>query len=311
LGKPRPGPRGADSYTGCMTGSTPPDPSSATPAPAGAPRPACATAVSAFASVLTAPNPGPMTLDGTNSYVLRFPGWESCVVVDPGPADEGHLRALAAEGPVELVLVTHWHRDHTDGIDRLVELTGAPVRAALPEHCRGADPLTDGEVVRAAGLEIRVVATPGHTADSLCFFLPEDGPRGAVLTGDTVLGRGTTSLGYPDGTLADFFATLDRLEEFGSAPGLSAHGPLVPDLSATARFYRGHRLERLDQVRTALTALGGPGSGEPPVSAVADLVYADIEPSKRPAVEHGVAAQLHFLLGPEGKLPGVDGEGAR
>ncbi|GAA3691197.1 MBL fold metallo-hydrolase [Arthrobacter ginkgonis] len=302
-----------------MTGSTAPEPSSnvpssATPTPADAPRPAGATAVSAFASVITAPNPGPMTLDGTNSYVLRFPGWESCVVVDPGPNDEGHLRALAAEGPVELVLITHWHRDHTDGIDRLVELTGAPVRAALPEHCRGADPLADGEVVQAAGLEIRVVATPGHTADSLCFFMPEDGPRGAVLTGDTILGRGTTSLGYPDGTLADFFATLDRLEEFGSAPGLSAHGPLVPDLSATARFYRAHRLERLDQVRAALAELGaansggsnsgGPGTGEPPVSAVADLVYADIDASIRPAVEHGVAAQLHYLLGPEGKASG-------
>lgn len=279
-----------------MTGSTAPGPSSA-------------TAVSAFASVITAPNPGPMTLDGTNSYVLRFPGWESCVVVDPGPEHEEHLRALAAEGPVELVLVTHWHRDHTDGIDRLVELTGAPVRAALPEHCRGADPLADGEVVRAAGLEIRVVATPGHTADSLCFFLPEDGPRGAVLTGDTVLGRGTTSLGYPDGTLADFFATLDRLEEFGAAPGLSAHGPLVPDLSATVRFYRAHRQERLDQVRAALATLGVPGpgepdAGEPPVSAVADLVYADIDASIRPAVEHGVAAQLHYLRGSEGNASG-------
>ncbi|GER24259.1 MBL fold metallo-hydrolase [Zafaria cholistanensis] len=264
-------------------------------------------AVSAFASVLTAPNPGPMTLDGTNSYVLRFPGWESCVVVDPGPDHEGHLRALAAEGPVELVLVTHWHRDHTGGIDRLVELTGAPVRAALPEYCRGADPLFDGEVVHAAGLEARVVAAPGHTADSLCFFLPEDGPRGAVLTGDTVLGRGTTSLGYPDGTLADFFATLDRLEEFGAAPGLSAHGPLVPDLSATVRSYRAHRLERLDQVRAALATLGGTGTGEPPVSAVADLVYAGIEASKRPAVEHGVAAQLHYLLG-SGELPGPGGK---
>jgi glyoxylase-like metal-dependent hydrolase (beta-lactamase superfamily II) len=165
-------------------------------------------------------------------------------------------------------------------------------------------------VVHAAGLEIRVVATPGHTADSLCFFLPEDGARGAVLTGDTVLGRGTTSLGYPDGTLADFFATLNRLEEFGSAPGLSAHGPLVPDLSATARFYRAHRLERLDQVRSALAELGGPGAGEPPVSAVADLVYADIEASKRRAVEHGVAAQLHYLLG-SGGLLGAEGEEAR
>ncbi|WP_345600353.1 MBL fold metallo-hydrolase, partial [Thermocatellispora tengchongensis] len=98
---------------------------------------------------------------------------------------------------VELVLITHWHRDHTDGIDRLVELTGAPVRAALPEHCRGADPLADGEVVQAAGLEIRVVATPGHTADSLCFFMPEDGPRGAVLTGDTILGRGSFIESFP------------------------------------------------------------------------------------------------------------------
>ncbi|HSO16959.1 MAG TPA: MBL fold metallo-hydrolase, partial [Arthrobacter sp.] len=151
-----------------------------------------------------APNPGPMSLHGTNSYVIAAPGAAGTVVVDPGPLDEPHLQELARAGAVELILITHRHADHTAAAARFSELTGAPVRAMDPAHCHGGSPLADGEVIHAAGAEIRVVATPGHTSDSVCFHLPDDGAQGSVLTGDTILGLGTTVLDYPDGTLGDY-----------------------------------------------------------------------------------------------------------
>ena len=212
----------------------------------------------------------------------------------PGPLDEAHLQALAGSGSVELILVTHRHADHTAGSALLHQLTGAPVRAADPGHCHGGGaPLRDGEVIRAAGLEVRVLATPGHTSDSVCFHLPDDGGDGSVLTGDTILGRGTTVLDFPDGKLGDYLATLDRLEELGPATVLPGHGPVLPALDAVVRAYREHRHERLAQIRAALTELG-PGAG---VREITDAVYSDIDPAVRPAAENSVAAQLEYIRG--------------
>ncbi|WP_457950523.1 MBL fold metallo-hydrolase [Pseudarthrobacter sp. alpha12b] len=249
---------------------------------------------SGLTQFILAPNPGPMSLDGTNSYVLRAPGHSSVVVVDPGPQDETHLAALAGVGAVELILVTHRHADHTAGAARLHELTGAPVRAMDPHHCHGGGgPLVHGEAIRAAGLAIVVLATPGHTSDSVCFHLPADGTSGSVLTGDTVLGRGTTVLDYPDGTLGDYLASLDRLEALGPATVLPAHGPVLPSVEAIARDYRRHREERLEQIRAALDGLGQDAA----VGEVADAVYSDVGPSVRRAAELSVAAQLEYLRG--------------
>lgn len=298
------------------------------------------TPVTRFASVLRADNPGPMTLDGTRSYVLRAPGSATCVVVDPGPDGTlpdgaAHLDALAAAGPVELVLVTHRHADHTGGSTGLRERTGAPVRAADPEHCHGGAPLRGGETIRAAGLRIDVLATPGHTADSVCLLLPDDGPvatpaalptgdasvgraRGepgaegsrapsdptiltadgpTILTGDTVLGTGTTVISAPDGSLGAYLASLDTLEVVaaGTTTGLPGHGPVVDDLAARVRAYREHRLERLAQVRTALSTLGIDAGAEHAVDEVVARVYADVDPSVLGAARQSVAAQLAFL----------------
>lgn len=257
--------------------------------------------VSSWASVLLADNPGPMTLDGTNSYLLSGPGADRFVIVDPGPDDEAHLQQLAAQGPVELVLITHRHADHTAGAARFAELTSAPVRAADPEHCVGAPPLGDGELIEAAGLQLRVIATPGHTTDSVCFHLgdPVDGPAGvdpgAVLTGDTILGRGTTVIAHPDGDLRSYLQSLDRLAGLGHALVLPAHGPELADLAAVCARYTEHRRGRLDSVRAALLVLGGTAS----VTGVTDLVYSDIDPTVRPAAELSVAAQLHYLRSQE------------
>lgn len=253
-----------------------------------------ATRVSEAAAFHLAPNPGPMSLEGTNSYILRAPGSEHAIVVDPGPNDAGHLAALAAES-VELILVTHRHRDHTEGIDTLHRLTGAPVRAALPEHCRDAPVLEHGEEIQAAGLVLQVLHTPGHTSDSLCFLLPQDGPNASMLTGDTILGRGTTILDAPDGTLAGYLASLDLLESAPDALVLPAHGPVLGSLHGIVRAYRAHRHERLAQIRAALEQLRGASGHEPTIPEVTDVVYAQVDPLVRRAAEISVEAQLHYL----------------
>ena len=243
-------------------------------------------------TVLRADNPGPMTLDGTRSVLLRAPGAASCVVVDPGPDDGTHLGALVAAGPVSLVLITHRHPDHTAGSPRLRELTGAPVRAADPEHCHGGTPLRDGEVIESAGVRIEVVATPGHTGDSVSFVVTGPGEEPVVLTGDTVLGRGTTFIAEPDGSLADSLDSLDVLERLGDGRlAVPAHGPEIADLGAAVRAYRTHRLERLAQVRAALAARGHDAT----VDDVVAHVYADVDPAVLPAARQSVAAQLEYL----------------
>ncbi len=253
-------------------------------------------AVTEHARVLLAPNPGPMTLDGTNSYLLSGNGGRSSVIVDPGPLHDGHLDGLAAVGDVELILVTHRHHDHTEGAAALAAAVGAPVRAADPTFCVGGEPLRDGETVTAAGLDIGVLGTPGHTADSVCFLLTSDSPErpyGSVLTGDTILGRGTTVIAPPDGSLRDYLGSLRVLAALGHAFVLPAHGPQLPDLEAVAAQYLAHREQRLDQIRDALVQLGGDAS----VGAVTDFVYHDVDASVRGAAEHSVAAQLEYLRG--------------
>ncbi|WP_400994577.1 MBL fold metallo-hydrolase [Agromyces sp. GXQ0307] len=255
-------------------------------------------------ALVRAPNPGPMTLDGTNSWVLRTGGAGGSVVVDPGPADAAHLERLA-EGGVELVLVTHRHPDHTDAVDRFAELTGAPVRAIDPVWCRAAEPLADGETITAGGFRLEILATPGHTSDSMCVALrrPDetDAAPLAVLTGDTVLGRGTTIIAHPDGALGPYLEALDRLLTIGisaAASGdrvavLPGHGPALPDLAAICDAYLAHRAERLDQVRAALARLGDAAT----VETVTDTVYVDIDPAVRGAAEASVRAQLDYLRG--------------
>lgn len=256
---------------------------------------------------LLAPNAGPMTLDGTNSYLLAAPGAAASVIVDPGPLDEAHLAELAA-APVGLILVTHHHVDHTAGSARLAALTGAPVRALDPAYCVGGEPLRDGEHIVASGIDIRVVATPGHTADSVCFLLAGDAPVdaadagvGSVLTGDTILGRGSTVIAHPNSTLADYLASLDTLAALGPALVLPGHGPSLPSLLEVCAQYREHRMQRLDEVRAALAVLerelyGAPALDEAFVARVTAIVYPNVDQHILPAAEASVRAQLAYLL---------------
>jgi glyoxylase-like metal-dependent hydrolase (beta-lactamase superfamily II) len=247
--------------------------------------------VTPLATVVLADNPGIMTLDGTNTWLLRAPDAPEAVVIDPGPADETHLAAVvAAAGRVADILLTHGHADHSEGAARLHELTGAPVRALDPAHRLGSEGLGEGDVVAAAGVELRVWATPGHTSDSLSFLL-SDGPVRAVLTGDTILGRGTTVVAYPDGDLGAYLASLRRLQELGDATVLPGHGPELASAGPAAEAYLAHRAERLDQVRAALSVLGPDASAR----AVVEHVYTDVDPVLWDAAELSVRAQLAYL----------------
>jgi glyoxylase-like metal-dependent hydrolase (beta-lactamase superfamily II) len=249
--------------------------------------------VTPLAAVLLQNNPSPMTLEGTNTWVLRAPDEQECVVVDPGDDDPDHQRRVAAHGPVAAILLTHRHHDHAAGARRFAELTGAPVRALDPSLVLGAEALADGDVVAAAGCELRVVATPGHTSDSLSFRLDGPGARSpAVLTGDTILGRGTTVIAHPDGALGPYLGSLRRLAELPDGTQvLPGHGPELPDAPTAARLYLAHREERLEQVRGALRALGPDATAR----QVVERVYADVDRVLWPAAEASVRAQLEYL----------------
>jgi glyoxylase-like metal-dependent hydrolase (beta-lactamase superfamily II) len=250
------------------------------------------------ASCLLAPNPSPMTLDGTNTWVLAEPESRAAVIVDPGPDDIGHARRVAAAVAdrgltVETILLTHHHDDHFGGAAALSKLVEAPVRAFDPAFRINGEGLADGDVVTVGGLEVRVLSTPGHTDDSLTFFLPADG---ALLTGDTVLGRGTTVLHK----LGDYLRSLDRLRGL-VADGdvrviLPAHGPVIADPATALDFYISHRRERIAEVTAAIEA------GDRTIDEIVARVYADVDRSVWFAARGSVRAQLDYLA-ERGDLP--------
>ncbi|MFG2301734.1 MBL fold metallo-hydrolase [Actinacidiphila glaucinigra] len=262
----------------------------------GNPRAEVGGRATARAVCVLAPNPSPMTLDGTNTWIVSEPDSEFAVVIDPGPLDDGHLNTVVSTAHslgkrIALTLLTHGHPDHAEGAGRFAELTGTAVRALDPALRLGDEGLAVGDVVTTGGLELRVVPTPGHTADSLSFHLPADR---AVLTGDTVLGRGTTVVAHPDGRLGDYLDSLRRLQALTMHEGvttvLPGHGPVLADARGAVEFYLAHRAHRLAQVETAVE------QGLTTPSEVVARVYADVDRALWPAAELSVRAQLDYLL---------------
>lgn len=250
-----------------------------------------------------APNPNIMTLDGTNTWVLREPGSDRSVVVDPGPEIVEHLdRVEEYAGRVDVVLLTHHHADHSEAARTFARRMHCGVRALDPEYRLGSEGLGDGDVVEVGGLEVRVVGTPGHTADSLSFLLPAER---AVLTGDTVLGRGTTVVAHPDGRLGAYLGSLHRLHALAEAHEVEqiwpGHGPVIDHALPALDYYLAHRQERLEQVREALRTLSAdPETAEPDLArAVVERVYADVDPVLWGAAELSVRAQIAYLRGEE------------
>jgi glyoxylase-like metal-dependent hydrolase (beta-lactamase superfamily II) len=226
---------------------------------------------------LIAPNPGPMTLEGTNTYVV---GRDPAVVIDPGPDDAGHIEAVRAEaearGGIGTVLLTHSHGDHSDGVEAL---------GLEPAHP------SDGEVI--AGLE--AIATPGHAADHLCFLLPGEG---ACFTGDLILGEGSTIVGprQMGGSLRDYMLSLERLQALDLRVLYPGHGPEVNDPQAKIAEYIEHRMMRERRLVAALER------GERSRAALLAEVWDDVPEELRGAA--AVAMQAHFeKLEDEGRLP--------
>jgi glyoxylase-like metal-dependent hydrolase (beta-lactamase superfamily II) len=224
---------------------------------------------------LTAPNPGSMTLEGTNTYVV---GRDPAVVIDPGPSDAGHIeavrRAAEARGGIGTVLLTHGHGDHSDGVEAL-----------------GVEPteVTDGQTV--AGLQ--AIATPGHAADHFCFLLEK-----ACFTGDLILGEGSTIVGPRDtgGSLLDYMHSLERLQQLELEVLYPGHGPEVHDPQAKIAEYVEHRMMRERRLVAALER------GERSREALLAEVWDDVPAQLRGAA--AVAMQAHLeKLQAEGRLP--------
>jgi glyoxylase-like metal-dependent hydrolase (beta-lactamase superfamily II) len=239
-----------------------------------------------------APNPSPMTLDGTNTYLVGAPGSGQAVLVDPGPDDPAHLAAveaaLAARGArCVAVLVTHHHGDHAEAALPWGAHFGAPVAAA---DARVAGPggrvLEPGERLALAGTSLDVVPTPGHTADHLAFRLES----GAVLVGDHVLGRGTSVVTHPEGDVLAYLASLRRVHDLGPSALYCGHGPeLTEDPGAVLDFYRAHRAYRESQLLAAMVR--GAGTVD---ELVAD-VYAGVPRELWPAAAQSTRATLAKL----------------
>jgi len=196
---------------------------------------------------VVAPNPGPYTGPGTNTWLVD--AGPVIVVIDPGPDDDEHLAAInraLGGATVAVVLVTHSHPDHLPLAERLAAAHRASVRR-FPE-------LADGDVVRAGTINITALHTPGHSADHLSFWFPAER---AVFTGDLVLGRGSSMVTYPEGDVAAYIRSLDRLIALDPQVLYPGHWDLVSDAPAKLHEYRAHRLDREAQVRAEL----GRGSG--------------------------------------------------
>ena len=227
-------------------------------------------------ATIRAPNPGPLTLGGTNTYSVGG------TVVDPGPDDEGHLEEIFKAGPVERIALTHGHPDHASGAARLSELSGAFVLS----YGNG---LGDGDDLEPG---LVCVHTPGHAPDHLCFWHPRSG---TLLSGDLIAGSGSIMISPPEGDLVAYMDSLEKVRALSPACILPGHGPEIPDAVAKIREYLDHRRERENLV---LAALEG---GAATVGEVVALAYRDAPPNMRPYAELAVRACL-AKLGRE--LPG-------
>lgn len=247
--------------------------------------------------LIRADNPSPMTLDGTNSYLLFSADGSSALLLDPGPDLEEHQAALLgalreAGARLAAIVLSHFHADHSEMLHDVDEWApGVPVYAVREEFRRLTGELAQGQEIPfgpGPGDSARVHLTPGHTRDSICLTWDD-----TLFTGDTVLGRGTTIVTHPEGTLRGYLHSLEHLRTVvasGEASRIApAHGPGIDEPLRVLEEYQRHRQERLSQVRAALAA------GASDADEVVDAVYADVAPELRGAAKQSVQAQLDYL----------------
>jgi len=231
-------------------------------------------------SRVVAPNPGPYTGPGTNTWILD--AGPVVAVIDPGPDDDSHLAALdrrLAGRTVGVVLVTHSHPDHLP----LAERFAAPHNASVRRH----PDLRDGDIVRAGNLNITALHTPGHSADHLSFLLPADR---AVFTGDLILGQGSSMVTYPEGDVAAYLRSLDRLAALEPRILFPGHWDPVTDAMAKIAEYRDHRLQREAQILAEVRS--APGTA----AELTRRVYGDLDEKLMFAAEMTMHAHLRKLI---------------
>lgn len=252
---------------------------------------------------VVAGNVGPLTLDGTRTYVV---GRDLAVVIDPGPALADHLDAIEVElgaARVAAICITHYHADHAAGAAELALRLAAPIAAApASAEMAGLDPpdiaLADGVAVEFDAGRLDAVQAPGHSPDGVCFFWPE---AAALFTGDVILGEGTSMIAPPEGDMSAYLATLERLARLEPEVIYPGHGPLIDEPVRKICEYIEHRLEREAQVLEALAA----GARTP--ADIRARVYRDLDPRLHRAAEGSVRAHLAKLVEEE-RVREEDGE---
>jgi len=244
------------------------------------------------------PNPSPFTYTGTQTYIV---GSGSVAVIDPGPDEPGHVAALlgALDGEtVAAIVCTHTHRDHSPASRVLQAATGAPIVGCAALFVEDDGPptdeafdvdyrpdrvLADGDMLEGESWMLEAIATPGHTSNHLCFALTGSG---ALFSGDHVMGWSTSVVAPPDGDMAAYMASLDKLLARPEQLYYPTHGPAIEDAHDHVRRLIAHRHQREGQVLAKLEA------GEGWISAIVADLYRDIDPRLHPAAERSVLAHL-------------------
>jgi glyoxylase-like metal-dependent hydrolase (beta-lactamase superfamily II) len=249
-----------------------------------------------YVKLVLAPNPSLMTGPGTNSFVIgEAPA--GCVLVDPGPTNQQHLERLAEEaarvGGAKSILITHGHHDHSEGARALANLTGAPILAWSREGMPDADQeLQDGQTLDCGVDRIRVIHTPGHRFDHVCFYLEK---ARVLFAGDLVAGVGTVVIIPPEGNVADYLASLRRLLALEMKLIAPAHGPAITSPHAKLQEYIEHRMMREQQI------IGGLASGPKTIPALVQSIYSDVDPRLHEWA--GLSVHAHLLkLEDEGRV---------
>ena len=265
-----------------------------------------AGALSPMVRRIVANNAGMMTGPGTNTYLV---GIDEIAVIDPGPGDAAHLDAIAGCGGdrIRWILLTHTHEDHSPGAVGLKKRTGAEILAFGPGEGRGKvrldGTLADGAVIEATEFHLTAMHTPGHASNHLCYLLNEER---TLFTGDHIMQGSTVVISPPDGDMAAYLASLERLKAIrprlkAIAPG---HGHLIDDPLATIDEYIEHRLAREKQVLDALRT-----RGTTTIAEIVEDLYTDVAPQLHPVAQRSVWAHLRKLAD-EGEAKGdrFDGE---
>jgi len=254
-----------------------------------------------YVTRLVAPNAGVMTGPGTNTYLV---GDRALAVIDPGPGDAAHVRAIldAGAGRIRWILCSHTHLDHASSAATLKKATGAKI-AAMVKAGTGSpppggehdvklvldQPLADGDAVELDGFSLRAIHTPGHASNHLCFLLPE---TGMLFSGDHVMQGSTVVIGPPDGNMRAYLQSLRRLLELEIAVLAPGHGYLIHDAHAEAERLIEHRLRRESKVRQALLEAGGSA----PLATLLPRVYNDVPQTLHPIAAKSLQAHLDKLV---------------